>query len=150
MSELLSKLSSGAAKRPSRKRLGRGSGSGLGKTSGKGHKGAKARAGATSTVGFEGGQMPMQRRLPKRGFINPFKKEYDIINLSDIDRFPEGTILEPKCLVDEGLARKGRWIKVLGKGQVQHAITVIAHAFSSTAKTKIEKAGGKVVLARGA
>lgn len=130
-----------------RKRVGRGPGSGLGKTSGKGHKGQKARTGGGVAAWFEGGQMPLQRRLPKRGFKNPFRKVYEIINLRDLDRIEAETItlevLHAHRLVDLG---KGRPVKILGDGEVRRKIAVQAHAVSAAAQSKIEAAGGSVEL----
>lgn len=127
-----------------RKRVGRGVGSGHGKTSGKGHKGQKARSGGTKGAGFEGGQMPMQRRLPKRGFRNaPFRKEYAIINLRDIAKLEGVDIITPEILRERGIVRDpGDGIKVLSIGDVSRAITVRANAFSEAARDKIVKAGG--------
>lgn len=133
-----------------RKRLGRGPGSGLGKTSGKGHKGQKARTGASVPAWFEGGQMPLQRRLPKRGFKNPFRREYEIVNLSALDALEEETItfevLQRHRLVDLG---KGRPVKILGDGALNRKIVVQAHAVSGSARAKIEAAGGSVELVEG-
>lgn len=130
-----------------RKRVGRGPGSGLGKTSGRGHKGHKARSGGSTAPWFEGGQMPLQRRLPKRGFNNPFRKVYEIVNLRDLDRLEEETItpevLAQYRLVDLG---KGRPVKILGDGRIRRKITVRAHAVSAGARAKIEAAGGAVEL----
>lgn len=127
------------------KRLGRGSSSGTGKTSGKGHKGQNARSGGGVRVGFEGGQLPLYRRLPKRGFSNAmFKKEYAVINVSDLNMFDEGTTVTPELLKEMGVIKKGlSGIKVLGNGEVEKKLTVRAHVFSSVAKEKIEAAGGK-------
>jgi large subunit ribosomal protein L15 len=130
-----------------RKRVGRGPGSGLGKTSGRGHKGHKARTGGNTQPWFEGGQMPLQRRVPKRGFHNPFRKVYEIVNLRDLDRLEEETItpevLASHRLVDLG---KGRPVKILGDGRIRRKITVRAHAISAGARAKIEAAGGAVEL----
>ncbi|MEE0698998.1 MAG: 50S ribosomal protein L15 [Bacilli bacterium] len=127
------------------KRLGRGSSSGTGKTSGKGHKGQNARSGGGVRVGFEGGQLPLYRRLPKRGFSNAmFKKEYAVINVSDLNMFDEGTTVTPELLKEMGVIKKElSGIKVLGNGEVEKKLTVRAHVFSSVAKEKIEAAGGK-------
>lgn len=128
-----------------RKRIGRGAGSGLGKTSGKGHKGQKARSGGSIKAGFEGGQMPLQRRLPKRGFRPLEKIDYAIINLRDLELFDAGSVID---LDDYGLAglvndlKDG--IKILGDGELSKALTVKAHKFSKSAQEKIEKAGGTV------
>ncbi len=126
------------------KRLGRGIGSGLGKTSGKGHKGQNARAGGGVRPGFEGGQLPLQRRLPKRGFRNPERTVYTLLNLERLEDVPAGTVVNPEYLLREGILRRidGR-VKVLGRGELTQAITVQAHAFSQAAKEKIEALGGK-------
>jgi len=133
-----------------RKRLGRGPGSGLGKTSGKGHKGQKARTGGTVPPWFEGGQMPLQRRIPKRGFKSPFRREYEIVNLSALEALEEETItfevLQQHRLVDLG---KGRPVKILGDGALSRKIVVQAHAVSAGARAKIEAAGGSVELVEG-
>jgi large subunit ribosomal protein L15 len=131
-----------------RKRLGRGPGSGKGKTAGKGHKGQKARTGHHGIPAwFEGGQMPIQRRLPKRGFKNPFRTEYEIVNLDDIQTLEESEVtpevLHRHRLVDLG---KGRPIKVLGNGELGRKVTVRAHKISASARAKIEAAGGSVEL----
>jgi large subunit ribosomal protein L15 len=129
--------------RKKRKRIGRGEGSGHGGTSTKGHKGYKARAGGKASPGFEGGQMPLQRRLPKRGFKNPFRKEYNIINVRDLAQFPAGTVVDVAALKSSGLVKRVRWgVKVLGEGSLSHPLTVRAHQFSLAAKSKIEAAGG--------
>jgi len=130
------------AKKP-RKRVGRGPGSGLGKTAGRGHKGRKSRSGGNSPPGYEGGQMPLQRRLPKRGFRNPFRKEYEVVNLASLGRFAAGAVVDPEALAQAGLAR-GKRVKILGKGTLDHALTVKAHAFSESAKAAIEGKGGSV------
>lgn len=130
-----------------RKRVGRGPGSGLGKTSGRGHKGQKSRTGGQVHAWFEGGQMPLQRRLPKRGFKNPFRTEYEIVNLRDLGRIAEDEItlevLHANRLIDLG---KGRPVKVLGTGEIGRKITIQAHAVSASARSKIEAAGGSVEL----
>ena len=130
----------------SKKRVGRGSGSGLGKTSGKGHKGQNARSGGGVRPLFEGGQLPLYRRLPKRGFSNAnFKVEYAVINLSDLNRFDNDTVVTPELLKETGIVKKQlSGIKVLGNGVLEKKLTVKAHKFSMTAKEKIEAAGGKV------
>lgn len=130
-----------------RKRLGRGIGSGLGKTSGKGHKGQNARSGGGVRPGFEGGQMPLFRRLPKRGFTNIFAKEFAIINIEDLNVFNDDTVVTPELLINEGMVKKGKvidGIKVLGNGEITKKLTVKAHGFSKSAADKIEAAGGKV------
>ncbi|PKN11377.1 MAG: 50S ribosomal protein L15 [Deltaproteobacteria bacterium HGW-Deltaproteobacteria-4] len=128
-----------------RKRIGRGAGSGLGKTSGKGHKGQKARSGGSIKAGFEGGQMPLQRRLPKRGFRPLEKTVYAVINLRDLELFDAGSVID---LDDYGLAGLVKdlhdGIKILGDGELTKALTVKAHKFSKSAQDKIEKAGGTV------
>jgi large subunit ribosomal protein L15 len=127
------------------KRVGRGIGSGLGKTSGKGHKGQKARSGGVKGPHFEGGQTPLQRRLPKRGFTNIFTKIYAEVNLEDLNRFAPGTVVTPELLKEAGLVKKMQdGVKVLGNGDIKHALTVKAHGFSKSAAAKIEEAGGKV------
>jgi large subunit ribosomal protein L15 len=127
------------------RRVGRGVGSGLGKTSGKGHKGQKARSGGTKGAGFEGGQMPLQRRLPKRGFNNyPFSKEYAVINLKDLAKVEDVNMITPDVLRERGVVKDLKdGLKVLGDGEIKKAITVKAHAFSSAAREKIAAAGGK-------
>ena len=128
-----------------RKRVGRGAGSGLGKTSGKGHKGQNARSGGGVRVGFEGGQLPLFRRLSKRGFNNyEFRTVYATVNVSDLDRFEDGTTVTPELLIETGLVKKELdGIKVLGNGELTKKLTVKANKFSNSAKTKIENIGGK-------
>ncbi|MBI4746071.1 MAG: 50S ribosomal protein L15 [Deltaproteobacteria bacterium] len=133
----------GASK--NRKRLGRGSGSGHGKTSGRGHKGQRARSGGRGKTGFEGGQMPLQRRLPKRGFTNIFRKEYAIVNLSDLDRFDKGSTVDVAMLVAAGLVNKiGAGVKLLADGDIKKSLTIKVHKFSQSAKAKVEAAGGRI------
>ncbi len=125
-------------------RKGRGTGSGNGKTAGKGHKGQNARSGGGVRPGFEGGQMPLQRRLPKRGFKNIFGTKYASINVSDLERFENGTVVDEKAIVDAGILKKTYdGIKILGRGEITKNLTVNVKAFSESAKEKIEKAGGK-------
>ncbi|MDN5331567.1 MAG: large subunit ribosomal protein [Tepidanaerobacteraceae bacterium] len=132
----------GSKKRP--KRVGRGIGSGHGKTSTRGHKGQNARSGGGVRPGFEGGQMPLVRRIPKRGFTNKFKKEYAIINVEDLNVFEENTRVTPELLKERGLIKQIKdGVKVLGDGELKVKLEVVAHAFSSSAKEKIEAAGGK-------
>jgi len=140
----LHELAPAPGSRTARKRLGRGIGSGLGKTSGRGHKGQKARSGGGVRPGFEGGQTPLFRRLPKRGFSNaPFKREYSIINVADLEVFAAGTIVTPGLLIEKRVTRKlGAGIKILGEGDISVALTVQAHAFSKAAAEKIAAAGG--------
>ncbi len=129
----------------SRKRVGRGIGSGLGKTSGKGHKGQKARSGGGKGPHFEGGQTPLQRRLPKRGFTNIFQKVYAEVKLEDLNRFSTGTVVTPQLLHENGLVKRVEdGIKILGNGEIKHALTIQAHGFTKSAAAKIEEAGGKV------
>jgi large subunit ribosomal protein L15 len=127
-----------------KKRIGRGQGSGHGKTAGRGHKGAKSRSGFKFKRGFEGGQMPLHRRVPKRGFHNPFRVEYDIVNLDTLDaNFEAGSIVTPEALREQGLVTVSRRpVKVLGRGDVAKALTVRAHKFSGKAAEKIAAAGG--------
>lgn len=127
------------------KRVGRGPGSGLGKTSGKGHKGQNARSGGNKSAVFEGGQLPLYRRLPKRGFSNDrFKVEYAVINLSDLNKFEDGAVITPELLKDMGLVKQQlSGVKVLGQGTLEKKLVVQAHKFSNVAKTEIEKLGGK-------
>ena len=126
------------------KRLGRGVGSGLGKTSGKGHKGAKARSGGGKRPGFEGGQMPLTRRLPKRGFYNPFRINYVAINVDRLEVFEDGMTVTPVELIEYGIIKKiDDGIKIMGNGELTKKLTVQAAKFTATAKEKIEAAGGK-------
>ncbi len=128
-----------------KKRVGHGPGSGLGKTSGRGQKGQKARSGGSINPVFEGGQLPLYRRLPKRGFSNyPFKKEYAVINLSDLNVFEDGTVVTPSLLKERGIVKKQlSGIKVLGEGQLEKKLTVQAHKFSKNAIDKINESGSK-------
>ena len=131
--------------RQKRKRLGRGPGSGLGKTSGKGHKGQGARSGGSVTPGFEGGQMPLARRLPKFGFKNPNRVDYQVINVGELARrFEAGALVNAESLRASGLAGRAKPIKILGHGKLDRALTVEADAFSASARTAIEQAGGSV------
>lgn len=126
------------------KRLGRGTGSGLGKTSGKGHKGAKARSGGGKGPGFEGGQMPLIRRVPKRGFTNIFRVEYATINVGNLNSFEDGAVVDHNALLNAGLIHKGyAGLKVLGGGELTKKLNVVADKFSASAKEKIEALGGK-------
>ena len=126
------------------KRIGRGHGSGWGKTAGKGHKGQKARSGGGVRPGFEGGQMPLQRRIPKRGFNNIFVKEIVAINLSSLNRFEDGAVVDTQALLDAGIVKNNfDGIKILGNGNITKKLEVKAAAFSASAKEKIEAAGGK-------
>lgn len=133
----------GARKKPTRK--GRGIGSGLGKTAGRGHKGQNSRTGGGVRPGFEGGQMPLQRRLPKRGFTNIFKKDIIAINIDDLNRFENGAVVTPELLIEAGVIKKiADGVKVLGNGELEKSLTVKAHAFSKSAAEKIAAAGGTV------
>ena len=145
--DLMDVLKAGAPRRK-RRRVGRGESSGKGKTSGRGHKGAKSRSGWGGMGGHEGGQMPLVRRLPKRGFNNSlFRREYAILNVSDLENaFGEGTEVSPEAAKSLGIMKKrDTLLKILGKGEVKKKLTVRAHRFSTTAREKIEKAGGSIV-----
>lgn len=140
----LSNLKPAIGSTKSRKRIGRGAGSGLGKTSGKGHKGQKARSGGSIKAGFEGGQMPLQRRLPKRGFRSLDKKVYALVNLRDLELFEAGSVVDLEEYGKAGLVREiCDGIKILGDGELTKSLTVKAHKFSKSAQAKIEAAGGK-------
>ncbi len=140
----LHELSPAAGSTKERKRIGRGAGSGQGKTAGKGHKGQKARAGRGMRAGFEGGQMPLQRRLPKRGFNNIFRKEIVAVNVADLEaKFENGAVVDVESLKQVGLVKNSfDGIKILGNGELTKKLTVKADAFSESAKQKIEAAGG--------
>ncbi len=144
----LHNLSPAPGSTKNRKRLGRGPGSGTGKTSGKGHKGIKARAGHHGPGGgkphFEGGQMPMTRRIPKRGFTNPFRVEYQVIGLADLARVPAGTEVTAEALREAGVVSRKGPVKVLANGEVAQAVTVRGLKMSASARQKIEAAGGRV------
>lgn len=147
MSKALASLRPPPASRQAKKRVGRGSGSGLGKTCGRGQGGQTSRSGRAKGIrpGFEGGQMPLQRRLPKRGFINPFRTEREIVNIRDLATFDAGSIVGPdEFLAGRMVSTLRNGVKVLGVGEVNHALTVRAHAFSVAARKKIEAAGGTV------
>ncbi|MGD9762642.1 MAG: 50S ribosomal protein L15 [Candidatus Binatia bacterium] len=147
----LSTLSPAPGSRRPRKRLGRGPGSGLGKTSGRGHKGRGARSGGNTHPRFEGGQMPLQRRVPKRGFHNPFRETFAVINLGRLDAvFESGAVVDAAALADRGLVRAGRPVKVLARGALSKALTIKAHAFSESAKAAIAAAGGSAEVVTGA
>lgn len=141
----LGNLSPNPGSRKNRKRVGRGQGSGRGKTSTRGHKGYKARSGSSIKPGFEGGQMPLQRRIPKRGFNNIFRKDFAIVNVDDLDVFEAGTKIDLAALVDAGLvAKKYKLVKVLGDGEISKSLTVAVDKLSETARKKIEAAGGTI------
>ena len=137
-------LSPAAGSTKARKRIGRGPASGQGKTAGKGHKGQLARAGRGMRAGFEGGQMPLQRRVPKRGFNNIFRIEYAVVNISALDAFNDGDTVTVEALVEKGIVKKTLdGVKILGNGEISKKLTVQVNAFSDSAKSKIEAAGGK-------
>lgn len=140
----LHELAPAAGSKKDVKRIGRGPASGQGKTAGKGHKGQKARAGRGMRPGFEGGQMPLQRRLPKRGFNNIFAKEIATVNVAALNAFEDGATVDVEALINAGLVKKALdGVKVLGNGDISKKLTVKANAFSDSAKQKIEAAGGK-------
>lgn len=141
----LHELKPSEGSRHSRKRVGRGIGSGNGKTAGKGHKGQNARSGGGVRPGFEGGQMPLFQRLPKRGFTNINRKEYAVVNLDKLNRFDEGTEVTPELLLETRVISKLKdGVKILGNGALEKKLTVKAHKFSSSAKEAIETAGGNI------
>jgi large subunit ribosomal protein L15 len=128
-----------------RKRVGRGKGSGLGKTAGKGHKGLRARSGGGTKPGYEGGQMPLQRRLPKRGFVNIFRKEWAVVNVKDLNRFPAGSVVDADALRKEGLIKgTADGVKLLGDGEINRKLTVKVDKASRSAVEKVAAAGGTV------
>lgn len=140
----LHELKPAEGSRKERNRVGRGIGSGNGKTAGRGHKGQNSRSGGGVRPGFEGGQNPLYRRLPKRGFTNPTRKEYAIVNLETLNRFEAGTEVTPELLLETGIVSNAKsGIKVLGDGQLEKGLTVKANKFSASAKEAIEAAGGK-------
>ena len=141
----LSNLVGPAGGRKNRKRIGRGPGSGTGKTSGRGQKGQKSRSGGSPHPWFEGGQMPLQRRLPKRGFTNIFKKHFEIVNVRDLARCAGANPVTPEVMKEKGLIKKTGAVKILGCGELKESLNVHAHKFSGSAQAKIEKSGGKVV-----
>lgn len=141
----LHELAPAPGSRKERTRVGRGIGSGLGKTSGRGHKGQNSRAGGGTRPGFEGGQMPLYRRLPKRGFTNVFSKEYAEVNVSELNRFEDGAVVDPVALIEAGVLKNVRdGVRILGNGEITKSLTVIANGFTKTAEQKIIAAGGKV------
>jgi large subunit ribosomal protein L15 len=145
---MLGKLQPPRGAKKGRKRVGRGPGSGHGKTACKGHKGQKARSGAPIRPGFEGGQMPLQRRLPKRGFRNIFKERFALVNVRDLNRFPAGAVVDTDALKKAGLVKHVYdGVKILGDGDLQVAVTVKAQKFTEAARKKIEAAAGKVEVA---
>jgi len=149
MSDILSKLAPPAGSRKKKKRVGRGPGSGWGKTAGKGMNGQKARSGGRVARGFEGGQMPLQRRMPKRGFTNIFKKEIVAVNVESLEVFADGDVVDVVALGKKGLISKvADGVKILGKGELTKKLTVRLHAASAGAMEKIEKAGGTFELVK--
>jgi len=143
----LDSLKPPAGSRTARKRIGRGPGSGNGKTAGRGHKGLGARSGGgAAKPGFEGGQMPLARRLPKRGFKNFARVAYQIVNLTDLSRFDGGAVVDPLVLREHGLAKRRLPVKILGDGKLEKGLTVRAHGFSASARQSIESAGGKAEI----
>ncbi len=134
------KPAKGSNKKP--KRIGRGPGSGHGKTSGKGHKGQLARSGINKRPWFEGGQMPLQRRVPKRGFTNISRIEFSVVNIASLNKFESGTEVTPEFLRSKGLVKKNQPVKILGNGELKVSLKIIAHAYSESAVKKIEEAGG--------
>ena len=141
----LNELSPPKGSRKSRKRLGRGVGSGTGKTGGRGTKGHNSRSGGGVRPGFEGGQTPLFKRLPKKGFTNPFRKEFAVVNLSDLNRYEEGTEVTPELLLNDRVIRKTlSGVKILGRGELTVKLTVKANKFSASAKKAIEAAGGTI------
>ena len=145
----LSKLKPVAGSTRKKNRVGRGPGSGNGKTSGKGHKGQNARSGGGVKVHFEGGQMPLYRRLPKFGFKNPFRTEYEVVNLSDLGRFDDGASVGKEQLIEAGLAHKGNLVKLLANGEISKKLTISVDKASKAAVAKVEAAGGTVEVTRG-
>ena len=141
----LSNLKGPLGGRKNRKRIGRGIGSGTGKTSGKGQKGQNSRSGGRMPPWFEGGQMPLHRRLPKRGFTNLFKKHYEIVNIEQLSRCAGANPVTPEVMKEKGLIKKIGAVKILGVGELNESMNVHAHKFSRSAQAKIEKSGGKVV-----
>ena len=145
MSIKIHELSPVEGSRQKRKRVARGLGSGHGRTSCRGHKGQNSRSGGGVRLGFEGGQMPLQRRIPKRGFTNIFKKRFEIINVMDLNRFEPNSNLDAEALKKAGLVKgRGNGIKLLGNGEISHPVLIKVHKLSKSAKEKIEASGGKV------
>ena len=141
----LHELSPAPGSRKTRIRRGRGLGSGLGKTAGRGQKGQNSRSGGGVRIGFEGGQMPLYRRLPKRGFKNIFAKEYAEVNVSSLNRFDDGAVVDPVALIEEGILKNVRdGVRILGNGELTKKLTVKANGFTKTAENKIKAAGGEV------
>ena len=145
MSFQLHELTRSKGANKAKKRVGRGPGSGNGVRAGRGQKGQKSRSGYSSLPGFEGGQMPLYRRLPKRGFNNKFRKDWIVLNVRDLNQFDDGSEVSPQLLIESGLVKHSRdGLRILGEGEVEKKLTVRAHHFSASAKAKIEAAGGSV------
>ncbi len=145
----LHELTSAKGSRKKRKRVGRGQGSGSGETAGRGTKGQNSRSGSGLPLGFEGGQMPLQRRVPKRGFTNIFKKQFEIVNIRDLKRFKSGETVDRDTLLKAGLLKKARAIKLLGQGEISYPLNIKVDKVSQAAREKIESAGGKVEVVLG-
>jgi len=141
---ILEELKPPEGARNKKKRVGRGIGSGHGKTACRGSKGQNARSGRGTKAGFEGGQMPLQRRLPKRGFRSPFKKRYSIIHVGDLNRFPKDSVIDSDLLLQSGLQKKGERVKLLSDGELQYPLTIRVHQVSKAALKKVEAASGRV------
>ena len=146
---ILGELKPPKGARKKEKRVGRGTGSGHGKTACRGSKGQRARSGCTKRPGFEGGQMPLQRRLPKRGFRSPFRKEFSIVHLKDLNQFQRDSVVEPELLYQSGLVKKNEFIKLLSDGELQHPLTIRVHRASKAALKKVEAASGRVEVIGG-
>ena len=142
----LNELTSPKGSRKKRKRIGRGKGTGSGETAGKGTKGQNSRSGGGVHLGFEGGQMPLQRRIPKRGFTNIFKKQYEIINVKDLKCFKPGESVSEETLRKSGLLKKAHAVKLLGEGEISHSVKIKVNKASQAAKKKIESAGGEIEI----
>jgi large subunit ribosomal protein L15 len=140
----LNELRASKGLRKKRKRVGRGEGSGSGKTAGRGSKGQNARSGGGVRIGFEGGQMPLQRRIPKRGFTNIFKKQYEVVNIKDLRHFKTGEVIDNNALLKVGLIKKDKAVKLLAEGEISYPVNIKVNKVSQAAKTKIESAGGEV------
>ena len=148
----LSRLSPPAGAKHAKKRLGRGIGSGTGKTCGKGHKGQRSRSGASIPAWFEGGQMPLQRRVPKRGFTNLFRSDYAVVNVHQLNRFEDGAVVDVRTLLDAGLVKnlpRGGGVKLLGNGELERELTVKVDKASKSAVQKVKARGGRIEVSRG-
>ena len=142
----LNELTIPQGSRKKKRRVGRGKGTGSGETSGRGTKGQNSRSGGGVHVGFEGGQMPLQRRLPKRGFTNIFKKQYEVINVKDLNHFTSGELITGDTLRKSGLVKKARAVKLLGQGEISYSLKIKVNKVSQAAKRKIESAGGEIEI----